>query len=292
MSFNEPYFAPISNYSNTNKGMPVDAVEAWLDQFPQKRAENKPNGGIIRSIADTRELYLREMSPRERKVARAKAKREHKQALKNLAKQEQQDAKEIAKQLAIWKREQRIKEKASEQPKKVKKNNYPSTRKRAKHKAGRAIPQIQIESNIRRDELANQLKAGQLIEVAERSGGTGAGCLYRQQRFDLKKLAQTGLQIVRIASALDRQSYFTLNQFEVYQSNVKLVGNFDDKSKQALQVALATGQMVAADQFTSSTRLVADSMMRLSKLFNLDIYTVYESKTILGWIIPSDIKKP
>lgn len=291
MSFNEPYFAPISNYSNTNKGVPMDAQEAWLDQFPQKRAENKPNGGLIRSVADTSRLELREMNPKERKAAVAKAQREHRQALKNLANQEKQDAKEIAKQLAIWKREQRIKAKANE-PKKVKKNNYPSTRKRAKHKAGRALPQIQIESNIRRDELAKQLKAGQLIEIAERSGGTGAGCLYRQQKFDLKKLAQTGLQIVRIASALDRKSYFTLNQFEVYQSDVKLVGNFDDKSKQALQAALATGQMVAADQFTSSTRLVADSMMRLSKLFNLDIYTVYDSKTILGWIIPSDIKKP
>ncbi|MGA6102128.1 hypothetical protein ACPESL_08075 [Psychrobacter pocilloporae] len=110
MSFNEPYFAPINNYSNTNKGMPVGEVEAWLDQFPQKRAENKPNGGIIRSIADTRELYLREMSPKERKVARAKAQREHKEALKNLAKQEAQDAKKIAKQLSKWKKEERASE--------------------------------------------------------------------------------------------------------------------------------------------------------------------------------------
>lgn len=101
----ERYTAPLSRYSNTNKGMPVDEVEAWLDQFPQKRAENKPSGGIIRSIADTRELYLREMSPRERKVARAKAQREHRQALKNVAKQEAADAKEIAKKLAEWRRE-------------------------------------------------------------------------------------------------------------------------------------------------------------------------------------------
>ncbi len=105
MSFNEPYFAPMSNYSNTNKGMPMDEQEAWLDQFPHKRAENKPNGGIIRSVADTSELYLREMSPRERKVARAKAQREHRQALKNLAKQREQDNKEIAKKLAEWRKE-------------------------------------------------------------------------------------------------------------------------------------------------------------------------------------------
>lgn len=106
MSFNEPYFAPMSNYSNQSKGMPVDSVEAWLDQFPQKRAENKPNGGIIQSLADTRELYLRPMIASERKAARAKAQREHRQALKNLAKQEAQDAKEIAKQLTVWRREE------------------------------------------------------------------------------------------------------------------------------------------------------------------------------------------
>lgn len=105
MSDREMHFPPMSNYSNTNKGMSVDAVEAWLDQFPHKRAENKPNGGIIRSVADTSELYLREMSPRERKVAVAKAQREHRQALKNLAKQREHDNKKIAKQLVKWRKE-------------------------------------------------------------------------------------------------------------------------------------------------------------------------------------------
>ena len=115
MSFNEPYFALMSNYSNTKKGMPMDEQEAWLDQFPQKRAENKPNGGIIQSVADTSELYLREMSVSERKVAHAKAQREHRQALKNLAKQEAADAKEIAKKLAEWRKEDRRKDRQVKQ---------------------------------------------------------------------------------------------------------------------------------------------------------------------------------
>lgn len=108
MSSQEIYFSTQSRYPKVSKtAMPVDEVEAWLNQFPQKRAENKPNGGIIRSVADIDQLFLREMSPRERKVARAKAQREHKQALKNLAKQNEQDAKKIAKQLTEWKREER-----------------------------------------------------------------------------------------------------------------------------------------------------------------------------------------
>ena len=108
MSDREMHFPPMSSYpKNSDTAIAVDAVEAWLDQFPHKRAENKPNGGIIRSVADTSRLDLREMSPRERKVARAKAQREHRQALKNLAKQEAQDAKKIAKQIAKWRKEDR-----------------------------------------------------------------------------------------------------------------------------------------------------------------------------------------
>lgn len=108
MSSQEMYFSTQSRYPKVSKtAMPVDEVEAWLNQFPQKRAENKPNGGIIRSVADIDQLFLREMSPRERKVARAKAQREHKQALKNLAKQNEQDAKKIARQLTEWKKEDR-----------------------------------------------------------------------------------------------------------------------------------------------------------------------------------------
>lgn len=77
----------------------MDEQEAWLDQFPQKRAENKPNGGIILSVVDTKAMTLRELSGKERKVAIAKAQREHREALKNLAKQEEQDAK---KSLSSW----------------------------------------------------------------------------------------------------------------------------------------------------------------------------------------------
>lgn len=113
----EMYFPPLNRHPKQG-GTPVNEVEAWLDQFSQKRAENKPNGGIIQSIVDTKELFLRSMSPRERKVAIAKAQREHRQALKNLAKQEAKDAKEIARQLVKWRKEDRRKD---SQPKKMSK---------------------------------------------------------------------------------------------------------------------------------------------------------------------------
>ena len=96
MSLTEQYFPPLNRYANTNKGVSMEAQEAWLKRFPQKRAENKPNGGIIQSVAD-------------RKKAIAQAQREHRQALRNLAKQDAMDAKEIAKQLTVWRRENRKK---------------------------------------------------------------------------------------------------------------------------------------------------------------------------------------
>ena len=109
MSLTEQYFPPLNRYANTNKGVSMEAQEAWLKRFPQKRAENKPNGGIIQSVADTRELFLRPMSVADRKKAIAQAQREHRQALRNLAKQDAMDAKEIAKQLTVWRRENRKK---------------------------------------------------------------------------------------------------------------------------------------------------------------------------------------
>lgn len=113
MSLTEQYFPPLNRYPNTNKGVSMEAQEAWLKRFPQKRAENKPNGGIIQSVADTRELFLRPMSVADRKKAIAQAQREHRQALRNLAKQDAMDAKEIAKQLTVWRRENRKKAESS-----------------------------------------------------------------------------------------------------------------------------------------------------------------------------------
>ena len=69
MSDREMHFPPISGYpKQSDTAMSVDAIEAWLDQFPQKRAENKPNGGIIQSLADTSAMSLRELSGKERKA--------------------------------------------------------------------------------------------------------------------------------------------------------------------------------------------------------------------------------
>ena len=108
MQQQERYYPQVKNKPPSDTSIPTETAEAWLDRFPHKRAENKPNGGIISSVADTREIFLRPMAKNDRAAAIAKARSEHRQALKNLAKQEAQDAKEIAKQLVKWKREEKM----------------------------------------------------------------------------------------------------------------------------------------------------------------------------------------
>ena len=169
MSDREMHFPPISSYSkNSDTAMPVDAVEAWLDQFPQKRAENKPNGGIIRSVADTSGLDLRKMSPKERKAAHIKAQREHKEALKNLAKQDAQDAKEIAKQLAKWRKEGKPKLTEGEladkkEARRLKRNELKRIRRIASEKGA-----VKKEmSSVRVQSVLDKLKADGVFCVAD-----------------------------------------------------------------------------------------------------------------------------
>ena len=111
----EGFSLVISEPKISDTSIPVSEVEAWLDQFPEKRVENKENYGIIVrapivTITGTKRLSA--LSARERREALAKAKREHKEAMRNLAESEAQTAKQIAEQRKIWMAES---EKNSEQ---------------------------------------------------------------------------------------------------------------------------------------------------------------------------------
>ena len=166
MSDREMHFPPISGYpKQSDTAMSVDAIEAWLDQFPQKRAENKLNHGIIQSVADTRELFLRPMSKADRAAAVAKAQREHRQALKNLAKQEAQDAKEIAKQLAEWRKESKKPVTAEDiaadkKAKRVRRNELNTNRRKELTRSGEM-------STKKGREVLEKLKAEGVICVAD-----------------------------------------------------------------------------------------------------------------------------
>ena len=107
-----------SNYNKVSEtSMPVSEAEAWLDEFEHKRAENKPNGGIIRSTESV--IFVNgtraNMTKKQRKAAIAQAQREHKAAMRELAIQERKDQAEIARKRKLWAKE--IKAMRNEPPK-------------------------------------------------------------------------------------------------------------------------------------------------------------------------------
>lgn len=71
---------------SASNSTPVDDVESWLDDNPDKRCENKPNGGIIRATKAVHfvDAIKPDMTVVERKKARQQAQKEHRQALRNL----------------------------------------------------------------------------------------------------------------------------------------------------------------------------------------------------------------
>ena len=84
-----PLPAMIRHRKVSDTSTPVSAVEAWLDEHPEKRIENKENGGIGRStktvvFVDT---LKRDLAPSERKKVKAQARKDYKKALRNLSAQ-------------------------------------------------------------------------------------------------------------------------------------------------------------------------------------------------------------
>ncbi len=73
--------------------MPVNEVEEWLDAFPHKRCENKPNGGIIMSTECV--MFIDG-------AAKRKDKRDYQRSLKELAKQQKEEQAAIAKKIKEW----------------------------------------------------------------------------------------------------------------------------------------------------------------------------------------------
>lgn len=88
MRIREPYLSNLSRYPKTG-GTPVDVVEARLNEHPEKRVENKENGGIIKATkaAPFVDNLASSLSPAEYKKRRAQAQEDYRKALRKLNKQ-------------------------------------------------------------------------------------------------------------------------------------------------------------------------------------------------------------
>lgn len=161
-------------------------------------------------------------------------------------------------------------------------------RTRPKHKPGRAIPTVQAKSKIRRDALAEQLKNGELIPMQPKQVEKGAFCAYQQQRFDIRKLQELGLNIVRATINNSKDSFFLLDDFERYESDHKMVGNYDAKAKAEMMEALATGKAVEPKHFEKSPSITSNSISKLVRNEKLNVQTLFISQTIIGWMLIKD----
>lgn len=71
----------------TNTSTPRSVADSWLEDHPEKKCENKPNGGIIRAtsaVSFTDTLGISKLKGKEYKEAIKLSQRNHKKAMRNL----------------------------------------------------------------------------------------------------------------------------------------------------------------------------------------------------------------
>jgi len=113
MSLQEQYFPVFKRYPKKSAtSIPAHVV----DSIDYLRAEDKPNGGIIQSVADTRHLKHGGLSKAEHQKLVKQAKRDHKIAMTNVRHQDADNAKAIAKQITKWRKDKQKADKKTQMP--------------------------------------------------------------------------------------------------------------------------------------------------------------------------------
>ena len=247
-----------SNYNKVSEtSMPVNEVEAWLDEFEHKRGENKPNGGIIRStetivfISGTRA----NMTKRERKAAIAQAQREHKAAMRELAIQERKDQAEIARKRKLWAKE--IKAMRSE----------PSNPK---------VSPVRQTVADRQNALEVRLRAGEHIAMVGHLGATKNE--YQTMRRDITAIKKRfDHDIVRLRLLSDDSAYYALDTVETFDGDI----NYSDvesilsalKTKRAIRLNGAMYQ-----QEVKNLASIVRKLDNVTGIYNLN-------GKIKGWVM-------
>lgn len=296
----------------------VSAVEAWLDQFPEKRVENKENYGIIVrapivTITGTKRLSA--LSAKERREALAKAKREHKEAMRNLAESEAQTAKEIAEQRKIWMAES---EKDSEQvaiddaaKKAAAKERYKQTalkKREAKRllslqsgsKQPRHVAITQVR-NERQESMKQDLLAGKKIMQLNSSAAQSSEDLaaYKLQNFDIRAIApaiaKAGKSLIRVRPSDGSTAYHMIDDLERHTPAAPIAAsvNLGDKNSREVLRVLCSGKVLLASDMTGESQYKSTAVNKIGKTYGINISSIYQKTKLLGWVvIDSDTATP
>ncbi|MGM8939530.1 hypothetical protein ACS8E2_12640 [Psychrobacter glaciei] len=292
----EIYTAAQSRYARKS---PTSIPAEIVDSIEYLRAEDKPNGGIIRSIPDRIELDGG-LRGKELKAAKAKARREHKEALRNLAKRELESSKLVAMQIKQYKREQaeqaRKSEKAEQERKASKERANGKKRADLKIKtAEKKAKKVEIAKitstepsaysliEKRRAELASKLLAGEMIPVVE-SKEPKHWAEYQMQRLDTKVLISEGLDVTRIRNIKTGVSYLTIDNYKRHEMPV-VNGTLRDKDSKRLIQAVCSGELVELGNIKQGARTGAASVTQLAVNHGFNIFTIFDGRFIKGWIL-------
>ena len=138
----------------------------------------------------------------------------------------------------------------------------------------------------RRTNIMQTLKSGGKIEYKQQQDCEGGYAEYQTQYTDIRWLKRVKkLDITRIQNIDSGQSYFVLDDFERYDIPKQISGYLNDAdSKQALMTALLSKQMVCAKDITATNKAGARSVATLASTYGIDVYTVFDSRNVSGWI--------
>lgn len=232
---------------------------------------NAPKRKVPRTDAQLRELEGIEKAKAE-KIAQA----EHQAALARLndgtatLRQKGDRTKPAAKQLKV-----------------AKKAAKPATRGRALgFKAGEYK-----EAKARRVPIVAKLKAGEFIEVLQQDESIERLREYSQQYSDISHIrSNLGLKVARVRCNQRGVSFYAIDAFPRYESEVAISGTISDKN--LLLQALLSRQLVLASDLTCSAKVASRNVMSIMRKHDLDIYTVFSGSTTEGWIfIPNKEKQ-
>ncbi len=315
----EGFSLVISEPKISDTSIPVSEVEAWLDQFPEKRVENKPNHGIIINapiVTTTGTKVLSTLSAKERKQALATAKREHKEAMRNLAEREAQTAKQIAEQRKIWiaeaakNNEQAAIDDAAKKAAAKERYKQTALKKREAKRALKPAPEVNKplprhaaqtqRKKERKDALRSELLAGgRVVQVdSSVSAGNKIQAAYKLQRLDIKELtvefAALDKTIVKIKPPSE-SAYYIIDNLERYAPADKLIASTALNSDSRLVLkAVCSGKVLLVSDITSSSTNYKSQMMRnISKTYSLGISAIYKESKLIGWVaIDADAVMP
>lgn len=317
----EGFSLVISEPKISDTSIPVSEVEAWLDRFPEKRVENKPNHGIIINapiVTTTGTKVLSTLSAKERRDKLAKAKREHKEAMRNLAERESKTAKEIAEQRKIWiaeaakNNEQAAIDDAAKKAAAKERYKQTALKKREAKRALKPAPEVNKppprhaaqtqRKKERKDALRSELLAGKRVVQVDSSvsAGNKIQAAYKLQRLDIKELtvefAALDKTIVKIKPPSE-SAYYIIDNLERYAPADKLIASTALNSDSRLVLkAVCSGKVLLVSDITSSsssTNYKSQMMRNISKTYSIGISAIYKESKLIGWVaIDADAVMP